>query len=47
MIYGILTLISVLILLMYLNLRFIKYPKMKRKITEYESLFSNKYIDDE
>jgi len=47
MTYGILTLVSVLILVMYLKLRYVKYPKMKRKIAEYESLFSNKYLDDE
>lgn len=47
MTYGILSLIGIIILLMYLDLRFIKHPKMKRKIKEYETIFSNKYIDDE
>jgi|GEM_PF-3713436 hypothetical protein len=47
MVVGILILACIIILLMYLNLKFIKHPKMKRKITEHETIFSNKYVDDE
>ena len=47
MLYVILLLLSISILLLYLNLRFIRHPKMKHRITELENSFSNKYVDDE
>jgi len=43
----ILLLLLFCILLMYVNIRYIKQPKMERKIRENEKLFSNKYLDDE